>query len=225
MTRSRPAASSHLPTGNLYSDEPPLESDLHLRQIILLLTCLDQLWADRTDYYAAGNMSVYYSPDRTKARDFRGPDFFVVLNTEKRPRNSWTVWEEGKYPDLIIEILSDSTANEDRGPKKELYQNTFGTPEYVWFDPSSLEFEGHRLANGLYQAIAPTADGWRWSEQLQLFLGVRDRQLRYFPPDGELVPTPEEAKLAAEQQAERERQRANRLADRLRALGIDPDKL
>ena len=29
------------PTGDLYSDEPPLESELHLRQIILLLQSLE----------------------------------------------------------------------------------------------------------------------------------------------------------------------------------------
>lgn len=25
--------------------------------------------------------------------NFRGPDFFVVLDTERRPRPSWVVWE------------------------------------------------------------------------------------------------------------------------------------
>jgi hypothetical protein len=29
------------PLGDLYSDEPPLESYLHLQQMILLLTCLE----------------------------------------------------------------------------------------------------------------------------------------------------------------------------------------
>ncbi|MEY3825831.1 MAG: hypothetical protein RLZZ148_643, partial [Cyanobacteriota bacterium] len=42
-----------LPT-DLWSDEPPLESDLHLKQIILLLNCLDWLWQKRQDYYATG---------------------------------------------------------------------------------------------------------------------------------------------------------------------------
>ncbi|WP_377477217.1 MAG: hypothetical protein P2A85_01815 [Microcoleus anatoxicus] len=40
------------PTGDLYSDEPPLETELHLRQIILLLQCLDWLWRDRNDFIA-----------------------------------------------------------------------------------------------------------------------------------------------------------------------------
>ena len=41
------------PPGDLYSDEPPLESSLHLQQLLLLLKCLDWLWKDRDDYFAA----------------------------------------------------------------------------------------------------------------------------------------------------------------------------
>jgi len=40
---------------------------------------------------------------------------------------------DGKYPNLIVEILSDSTAAIDRGLKKQLYQ-AFRTPDYFWFD-------------------------------------------------------------------------------------------
>ena len=133
-----------LPT-DLWSDEPPLESDLHLQQIILLLTCLESFWSDRNDYYATGNLTIYYNAEQLKKRDFCGPDFFVVLNTEKRPRKSWVVWgEKGQYPHVIVEILSDYTAKIDRTNKKELYQNIFRTPNYFWFDPVSLEFQGFR---------------------------------------------------------------------------------
>lgn len=119
------------PPGDLYSDEPPLETELHLRQIILLLTCLELLWRERNDFYAAGNLTIYYSPHQRKSEYFRGPDFFVVLGTERKTRKSWVVWEEdGKYPHFILEILSDSTANTDRCLKKEIYQDTFRTPDY-----------------------------------------------------------------------------------------------
>jgi len=103
------------PPGDLYSDEPPLETHLHLQQLMLLLKCLDWLWRDRADYFAAGNLTIYYSPNQRKSEDFRGSDFFVVLGTEKRPRKSWTVWEEnGQYPHVIVELLSESTATTDR---------------------------------------------------------------------------------------------------------------
>ncbi|GAB4470509.1 MAG: Uma2 family endonuclease [Elainellaceae cyanobacterium] len=215
-----------VPPGNLSSHEPPLESSLHLQQLILLLTSLNWLWQDRTDYFAAGNLTIYYSPNQRKSEDFRGPDFFVVLGTERRPRKSWTLWEEdGKYPNVIVELLSDSTASIDRGLKKEIYQDTFRTLEYFWFDPVSFELEGFLLVRGRYEPIPPNDQGWRWSDQLQLFLGVHNEQLRFFRPDGSLVPTPEEAARIEQQRADMEQQRGDRLAEKLRELGVDPDSL
>ncbi|MEL6320486.1 MAG: Uma2 family endonuclease [Cyanobacteria bacterium J06626_14] len=207
------------PPGDLWSDEPPLESSQHLYQILLLLSCLNWFWKDRTDYFAVGNLTVYYSPNQLKSEDFREPDFFVVLGTEKRPRKSWVVWEEnGKYPNVIIELLSDSTAKTDRGLKKEIYQDTFRTPDYFWFDPESLEFEGFHLVDGAYHQLEPNEHGWRWSQQLQLYVGIHESQLRFFTSAGELVPTPEES-------AEASNQRQEQLAAKLRELGVDPDAI
>lgn len=207
------------PPGDLYSDEPPLETELHLRQIILLLKCLEWLWRNRNDFYAAGNLTIYYSPRQRKSESFRGPDFFVVLGTERKTRKSWVVWEEdGKYPNVIIEILSPKTADTDKGFKKQLYQDTFRTPDYFWFDPNTLEFMGFHLVDGEYQSLEPNNQGHLWSQQLGLYLGIHQGQLRFFTTEGQLVPTPEEV-------AERETQRAERLAAKLRELDIDPDTI
>lgn len=200
------------PPGDLYSDEPPLETELHLRQILLLIQCLEGLWHNRQDFYAFGNLTIYYSPRQRKSEFFRGPDFFVVLGTDRRPRKSWVVWEEdGKYPNVIVELLSDSTAKTDRGLKKQIYQDTFRTPDYFWFDPHSLEFEGFHLVDGTYQPLEPNEQGWLSSQQLGLFLGVHQNQLRFFTPAGQLVPTPQE--------------RNEQLAAKLRELGIEPDQV
>jgi Uma2 family endonuclease len=207
------------PPGDLYSDEPPLESDLHLRQIILLLQCLELCWRNRNDFYVAGNLTVYYSPRQRKSEDFRGPDFFVVLGSERKPRKSWVVWEEdGKYPNVIVELLSDSTAATDKGLKKQIYQDIFRTPDYFWFDPNNLEFAGFHLLDGEYQPLEPNPQGWLWSQQLNLYLGVYQEKLRFFTSEGQLVPTPEEV-------AEQEKQKSDRLAAKLRELGIDPDSV
>ena len=224
-----------LPPNDLPSDEPPLESYLHLQQMMLLLNCLDWLWRDgrktgpeghRTDYFAAGNLTIYYNARKLKSKDFRGPDFFVVLGTEKRPRKSWMVWEEeGRYPNVIVELLSHSTANIDRGLKKEIYQSTFRTPEYFWFSPDTLEFQGFMLVGGVYQPITPNDQGHCWSEQLQLFLGIYEEQLRFFDVDGQLVPTPKEAAIESSQRAETEQLRNEKLTAKLRELGVDPDAL
>ena len=228
------------PPGDLFSDEPPLESELHLRQIIVLLQSLEWLWKDRNDFYAAGNLTIYYSPHQKKSEDFRGPDFFVVLDTERKTRKSWVVWEEnGQYPHIIIEILSSSTANVDKGFKKQLYQNTFRTPDYFWFDPYNLELSGFHLLDGEYQPLEVNDKGHLWSQQLGLYLGVENKQLRFFTPEEELVPTPEEAAIQLETQkqqltieaerlatqAEQSAAQAERLAAKLRELNIDPDAI
>jgi Uma2 family endonuclease len=211
---------------DLYSDEPPLETELHLRQIILLLSCLEWLWRDKNDFYAAANLTIYYSQKKIKNRDFRGPDFFVVLDTERKTRKSWAVWEEdGKYPNVIVEILSDSTADVDKDLKKKLYQNTFRTPDYFWFDPYTLEFAGFHLVDGKYQPLQPNNQGYLWSQQLELYIGIYQGLLRFFTAEGELVPTPEEEAESERQQKEIAQQKAERLAAKLRELNIDPDTI
>jgi Uma2 family endonuclease len=211
---------------DLYSDEPPLETELHLRQIILLLSCLEWLWRDKNDFYAAANLTIYYSQKKIKSRDFRGPDFFVVLDTERKTRKSWAVWEEdGKYPNVIVEILSDSTADVDKDLKKKLYQNTFRTPDYFWFDPYTLEFAGFHLVDGKYQPLQPNNQGYLWSQQLELYIGIYQGLLRFFTAEGELVPTPEEEAESERQQKEIAQQKAERLAAKLRELNIDPDTI
>ena len=207
------------PPGDLFSDEPPLETDLHRLQITILIQCLEWLWQERTNFYASGNITIYYSPRQRKSEDFRGPDFFVVLDTERKARKSWVVWQEnGQYPNIIVEILSPKTAATDRGVKKQIYQNIFRTPDYFWFDPNTLEFVGFHLLDGEYQPLEANAEGWLWSQQLQLYLGIYNRQLRFFTPEGQLVPTPQEL-------VQQEAQRAERLAAKLRELNIDPDSI
>ncbi|MEB3181929.1 MAG: Uma2 family endonuclease [Nostocaceae cyanobacterium] len=189
-----------LPPSDLWSDEPPLETDLHRDQIDLLIRLLRWFWRNRQDFYVSGNLTVYYNPNKLKSKDFRGPDFFVVLDTDPKPRKSWTVWDEGgKYPNVIVELLSDSTAETDKGLKKQIYQDIFRTFDYFWFDPHNLEFAGFHLVDGKYQALESNENGWLWSQQLELFLGIHQQQLRFFTPDGKLVPTPEEAAAEAEE--------------------------
>jgi Uma2 family endonuclease len=204
------------------SDEPELESDLHREQINLLVRLLKYYWRDRQDVYVTGNLTVYYNSDKLTNRDFRGPDVFVVLDAEKRDRKSWVLWNEGnKYPNLVIELLSDSTAKVDRNTKKQLYQDLWHLPNYFWFDPDSLEFAGFKLVDGAYQAIAPNEQGLLWSDQLELYLGICDRKLRWFSADGQIIPLPEEQERVAKEQAQ---QRVAKLEAILRSQGIDPNQ-
>lgn len=217
----------------LESDEPQMESSEHYLQLLLLLTCLEWLWRDKNNFFVGANLTIYFSRQQLKNRDFRGPDFFLIKDTEKRPRKSWVVWEEdGKYPDLIIELLSSSTASVDKNFKKRLYQDTFRTPEYFWFSPESLELAGFRLRDGEYCPINANDNGLFWSESLGLFLGIYEQKLRYFTIEGKLVPTPEESALQAqesalrnEETAKKEKQRADKLAAKLKELGVEIENI
>ncbi len=222
----------------LLSDEPEMESSLHYQQLALLVSCLEWCWRERDDFFIGANLTVYYDHQQLRRRAFRGPDFFLVQGVNGQPRNSWVVWEEGgRYPDLIIELLSDSTAQVDRTDKKSLYQNIFRTPEYFWYSPVNQEFAGFHLLEGVYEAMPTDARGWRWSKVLGLYVGVADGWLRYFNRAGEKLPTPAEAAAQQYQRAEQEHRRAEQehrraeqehrraesLAQRLLELGIKPD--
>ena len=112
-------------------------------------------------------------------------------------------------------MISSSTARVDRVTKKQLYQDVWRLPNYFWFDPHNLEFAGFDLVDNKYQAIPPTDTGLLWSDQLALYLGIHQQQLRWFTADGQLIPLPEEQAL----------QRAAKLEAILRSQGIDPDQI
>jgi hypothetical protein len=122
-------------------------------------------------------------------------------------------------------LLSPSTATDDRTVKKQIYQDIFRTPEYFWFDPKTSEFAGFILLGGTYQPIEPNPQSLLWSQQLDLYLGVHEGKLRYFTAECQLIMTPEEYGIQAKEDAKQEKQRAERLAAKLRELNIDPDSL
>jgi len=208
-----------------YDDGEPLETNWHRLQINLLGDALHQHWPERTDFFAGGNMFVYYCLEQARTRQYKGPDFFVVLGVDRtRPRQSWIVWQEdGRYPDLIVELLSPTTISQDLGPKKDLYERVFKTSEYFCVNPEDWSLQGWRLQSMHYGALQPDARGWLWSSNLQLWLGIQEGRfqgtssnwLRFFTLAGTLVPTAEETAESAHTRAEAERVRAE--AEQVRA--------
>lgn len=237
------------PTDLIFDDGEPLESNRHRIAMNVLIRSLQQAWADGNDYFTGGNMFIYYSSTQIRNRtavattggtpathclDFRGPDFFAVLNVDAdTSRQGWVVWEEnGRYPDVIVELMSPSTAAIDKGIKKNLYEQTFRTSDYFVydpFDPNSLQ-GWHLDDNQQYQPLTTNERGRLWCKRLSFWLGTWegtiDREtavwLRFYDVAGNLVLLPEEA---AQAQAEAAQAQAARLAARLRELGENPDIL
>lgn len=226
------------PTDLVFDDGEPLETNRHRIAMNVLIDSVLAVMAGREDFFVGGNMFVYYSRSQAMNRDFRGPDFFVAQDVDgSRERQGWVVWEEdGRYPDVIVELMSPSTAKVDKGVKKTLYERTFHTADYYVYDPfDSQSLEGWHLGeNQRYQPLIASERGWLWCETLGLWLGTWEGSIRREPPtgtcqwlrfydrQGNLVLLPEEAER---QRAQQERQRAERLAARLRELGEEPNAL
>jgi Uma2 family endonuclease len=197
-----------------------METERHKKQMDLLIYSL-QPWLSQQPAggYVGGNMFVYYSPDQVRNEDYKGPDVFVVLGVPTVERLSWVVWDEGKGPDVVIELLSDSTATNDKTDKKTIYQDQLQVPEYFWYDPfNSKDLAGFRLTNGVYRKMKPQ-HGRLLSQRLGLSLvrwrgiyqGVSATWLRWATPTGELLLLSEEAeKQRADAEAEARRQAEQR---------------
>jgi Uma2 family endonuclease len=205
-----------------------MESQRHKMQMDLLIDTFSTWLEQREDGYASGNMFVYFSLAQLKNQDFRGPDFFAVLGVPKGERRSWVVWEEGRGPDVVIELLSPTTAATDKNEKKLIYQNQMRVSDYFWFDPFNPDdWAGFSLQHGVYQPIAPDEENHLVSQALGLLLlhwqgsykGVETTWLRWATLEGELLPTMEEQERQRTEQerqrTEQERQRAERVESQL----------
>lgn len=189
------------------------ESDKHRKLMNSLIMTLETFFSGALDIYVTGNLLLYYV--QGDARKSVAPDVFVVFGVPKRDRKIYKLWEEGKGPDVVMEITSDTTQDEDLGRKFRLYEQVLRVPEYFLFDPTEdylhPPLQGYRLRQGKY-VPCETVEGKLHSEALKLDLAVRDEQLRLFDPQrGGWLPTPEEYAAEVERlrtEVERLRQRA-----------------
>src|SRR5262249_35779070 len=139
------------------SDGRPMgETPLHADNLAYLVHMLRMWYEHNEQVFIAGNMFLYYVPgDRLK---HVSPDVFVVHGVPKHTnpeRRRYLVWEEGgKVPDVVIELTSASTREEDIDDKLAIYRDTIGVKEYFLFDPyeeyMQPSLQGYRLSEGQY---------------------------------------------------------------------------
>ena len=167
--------------------KPMAETDYHYRQLVDSRDTLDFHFADDPMVYVSGNMLMYYVEG--DKRKHVSPDVFLVKGVKKGSRLYYLTWEEGKTPNVIIEITSKSTRKEDTDTKFVLYRDVLKVKEYFMFDPfgdylKPDRLRGYRLRKGEYVPI-PLVDGRMPSQVLGLHLERDGITLRLYDPETE----------------------------------------
>lgn len=171
-------AKAHLPEAD---GKPMAETDKHRTQMVALLDALEEYYRHDPGTYVTGNILVHF---RDEAEEWKSlaPDVFVVKGVEKKERRSYILEDEGKAPDLIIELVSPSTKVEDFGNKRVIYAG-WGVKEYFLFDPTgellAEPLRGFRLEGSDY---VPMMGARVRSEVLGLELVVEQGRLRLYDP-------------------------------------------
>lgn len=193
--------------------KPMAETDTHRILMNALIQMLDHHFAASPKVYVSGNLLMFY--EKGNRRKHVSPDVFVVKGVPKGERLNYLIWEEGKAPNVVIEMTSSSTRSEDVKTKYALYRDVLKVKEYFLFDPRgdylNPPLQGILLLKGDYQAI-PLVDVRMHSSVLDLELEPAKKRLKLFnPATNEYLKTPEERADEAQQENERLREQLQQL--------------
>ena len=175
--------------------EPVAETYIHLYAILTTLEVLKQYLSGQQGTVLA-NQFMYYSQGLPRMRV--APDVMVIFNVEPGGRDNYKIWEEKEVPQVIFEMTSPGTKNQDQEFKKTLYEQ-LGVKEYWLFDPKgewiSEQLKGYRLRNTVYEVIEDNR-----SEPLQLQLKVEGQLIGFYREDtGKKLLIPEELATALQE--------------------------
>ena len=204
--------------GYPYEDDEPMgATGFHVEQIQTFSEQLSRYFINEPIYVGVDSFIYYREGEPGK---FVAPDVYVVFGVDRIPqRRSFYTWREGTVPAVVFEFLSDSTANQDRHEKVQLYLIDMEVKEYFIHQPElkkSSEFRGWRRSHsGGIVEIAPDEQGGLFSESLNLWLQWEEcendvRLLRPYLPDGTPITTSMEEhhlRLEAEAMAAEEAKR------------------
>ena len=140
-----------------YEDPEPVEDGMQqAKPLIRIAYLLYEYFADRPDVYVGGGGFVMYNEKDGNARI--APDCYIAFDVDaariEEMANFW-VWRVGKVPDFVMEMASRSTAANDLGHKRDLYES-LEIAEYWRLDPTGGELygqpiTGERLVDGAYE--------------------------------------------------------------------------
>ena len=137
--------------GEIYQMPSPI---LEHQNIILRLALLISLWTRQNGgHIFLSPVDLYVSPETYFIPDliFYGAQKMATGEVEADPKRLRVA------PDLIVEILSESTARNDRVRKPRVYAE-FGVPFYWIVDPAARVFQAYSLQDGRYIEEAVLTD-------------------------------------------------------------------
>jgi Uma2 family endonuclease len=199
---------------------------------------LDQLHVDGR--YAIGqDCGIYWRLMEPPERGAEAPDWFYVPNVSPTidgvGRRSYVMWKEIVAPLIAIEFVSGdgseerdvtSPFSEDgaKAGKFWVYEQAIRIPFYAIYEVQTASVEVYRLTDGRYQQVTANDRGHYPIPSMDVELGIWQGEylnqnlpwLRWWDSAGNLL-------LSGDERADREKQRADRLAAKLQALGIDPE--
>lgn len=211
--------------------KPMADNTKQFRWILVIQQNLDWMFADNPNVFVAGDLFWY--PVEGKPRIVTAPDVMVVVGRPKGERGSYQQWLENNIaPQVVFEILSPSNSTVEMD-KKLLFYERYGVEEYYIYNPDKDELqawirheEGLESLESLNDYISP---------RLGIRFDCSGEELKIYRPDGEKFFSyieihqmlEEERQQLAQVQAEleAEKMRSQRLAERLREMGINPDEL
>lgn len=192
------------------------------RWIVTIKEGLEALFAENPDVFVAGDLLWY--PVEGDNRTCTAPDVMVAFGRPKGDRGAYLQWKEDHLaPQVTFEIMSPSNTIAEMTRKFRFYER-YGVQEYYLYDPDTGELSGWLREDNALEEIE-VMDGWV-SPRLGIRFALEDNELVLHRPDGERFLTYVELmqkREQAERRAEQEHERAERLAQQLRELGIDPD--
>lgn len=207
----------NLKSGIVYPEsdgKPMADNTRQFRYIVTIQGGLDALFKDDPNVFVAGDLLWYPVEGNNQLRV--APDVMVAFGRPKGDRGSYLQWREGNItPQVVFEVLSPGNTLLEMTRKLRFYER-HDVEEYYVYDPDHGELAGWQRAGDILEEITPM-EGWV-SPRLGVRFNLEGVELIITRPDGRRFETFVE--LTA--RAEAERQRAERLAERLRALGVDP---
>ncbi|MEM8641216.1 MAG: Uma2 family endonuclease [Cyanobacteria bacterium P01_G01_bin.54] len=220
---------SHL----VLEDETPVDNLIQEKLQRFLVQCLYSAYTPGQPFLAMADIGIFFSLHQPPLV----PDVMLSLGVETSPdwhekkHRSYLVWEFGKVPEIVIEIVSNLKGNE-LGRKLRDYAQ-MGISHYVVFDPlqhlSTQLLQAYVLHGGQYQSLTqpqfPSLGLGLTVWQGQFEGKQYNRWLRWCDSAGNLLLTGDEQAAQADERAAQERQRAEQLAAKLRELGIDPETI